>query len=191
MKNKERTNQKRPATKDESQRRVKTYAKKGIMFLIWPIIWPFHQVKQSKKNYKQATSNIKDQVHTLKKNRDPWAKNAPDMSNFEQVLNHWDVQEEDIETLIGGLKAQMLLFSCLGLWGVWLLTGSLYSILHGIPLAFLGSAIFITRLWRVQVLQRRRFVFFKDWFLWGTFAWVGTESPIAFEKRLKQEGRNE
>ena len=159
--------------------------------IVHPIVWPYHQIKESRGHVKSAASEFRDHLGGLQKNRDPWAKNAPDMSDFRQVLKHWEIEERDIERCISGMHRQMVLFTMFGLWGAYLLTGSLYSKLSGIPLINIGLIIVITRLWRVQVLQNRHFVYFKDWFLWGLFSWVGAETPIAREKRLNRESQYE
>ncbi len=89
------------------------------------------------------------------------------------------------------MKVQMFLFALIGLWGAYNLTGPLMSILQGMPLVLVGSGIVTFRLWRVQILQRRQFVFFKDWFLWGMFSWIGNETPIARKDRLNRENQYE
>jgi len=112
---------------------------------------------------------------------------APDMSDFRQVLIHWSINENDIGRVVKGMKTQMFIFALLGIWGAYNLTGTTMAVLHGIPLTLLGLLIVTTRFWRVQVLENRQFVYFKDWFLWGLFSWIGRETPFARELRLKKE----
>ncbi|MCP3965832.1 MAG: hypothetical protein GY718_05680 [Lentisphaerae bacterium] len=172
----------------ETLKKIKFYGIKVTKFIVWPMIWPIYQIRQTNKNCKQVAAKTKHQIQELKTNRDPWAAKAPDMNNFKQVLDHWKVQESEIDNLIGSFKAHIFIFTCFQIWGIYLLTGTMYSILHGIPLFFVGSIISITRLWRVQILQNRQFIFFKDWFLWGFFSKIGKETPFAQAKRLKKEG---
>jgi len=164
------------------------YAKKGLYYgLILPFAWPYRQFKNSRGKIKSSVTQLRNNLQGLKQNRDPWDEAAPDMSDFKQVLFHWGITENEIERVVRGMKAQLILFACLGFWGAYLLTGSQYVRLNGIPLTFIGLVIVITRLWRVQVLERRLFVFFKDWFLWGLFSWIGRETPFARDLRLKKE----
>jgi hypothetical protein len=109
------------------------------------------------------------------------------MSDFDQVLTHWEIKEHEIGRVINGMKLQRFLFTILGLYGAYLLSGGLYLRLNGAPLIAVGVTIFVVRTWRIQVLQNRQFVYFKDWFCWGMFAWIGKETPIARKARLETE----
>lgn len=174
------------------QLRKRDYLKKGAYYcLVHPIIWPYHQLKKSRIHITSSTGQFRQHLRTLKHNRDPWAGNAPDMSDFRQVLMHWGIHKSDIANYVRGMQNQMFIFALLGLWGVYLLTGSLFAQLNGLPLALLGFVMVVTRLWRIQILVNRRFVFFKDWFLWGIFSWVGTETPFARKKRMEKETQYE
>ena len=180
----------------ETTLKTKLTAKKviiGVLKLFFiPIIWPYLRMKQSRKNIKEAYKNTGEPIKQLKKKRDPWAKDAPDMSEFVQVLAHWEIKEREIDGVISGMKVQRFLFTLLGLYGVYLLTsGGLYLRLNGIPLIALGVTFFVVRTWRIQVLQNRQFVFFKDWFSWGMFAWIGKETPFARKATLKSERYHE
>ena len=89
--------------------------------------------------------------------------------------------------LLRGLYIQIVTFGVLGLYGAWLLitADSFVVRCNGVPLLFLGVVMIVTKFWRLQVLQRREFVFFKDWFLWGLFSWVGEPTPIAEAEKEK------
>lgn len=168
--------------------RKRDYVRKGLYYcLVHPIIWPYHQFKSSRKHIKSSTSQFNGHLRELKQNRDPWMEGAPDMSDFRQVLIHWGINENDVGRVVKGMKTQMFIFALLGIWGVYNLTGTTMAVLHGIPLTLLGLLIVTTRFWRVQVLENRQFVYFKDWFLWGLFSWIGRETPFARELRLKKE----
>ena len=169
--------------------RKRDYVRKGLYYcLVHPIIWPYHQFKRSRKHIKSSSSQLRLHLRDLKQNRDPWMEGAPDMTNFKQVLVHWGIHPKELYRVIKGMKIQLVFFALLGLWGVYNLTGTTtLSVLYGIPLTVVGLVIVITRLWRVQILKNRQFVYFKDWFLWGLFSWVGKETPFARELRLKKE----
>lgn len=168
------------------------YLKKGAYFcLVHPIIWPYYQLKKSRINITSSTGQFRQHLRTLKHNRDPWTTNAPDMSDFRQALLHWGLKTNEIDRCVRGMQNQMFFFALLGLWGIYLLTGSLFAQLNGLPLTLISFIMVVTRLWRIQILVNRRFVFFKDWFLWGLFSWIGTETPFARKKRLEKEAQYE
>lgn len=172
--------------------RKRDFLKKGAYYcLLHPIIWPYHQFKKSRNNINSSAGQFQQHLRGLKNNRDPWAVNAPDMADFRQVLMHWGINKYDIGNYVRGMQNQMFIFALLGLWGVYLLTGSLFAQLNGLPLTLIGFIMVVTRIWRIQILVNRRFVFFKDWFLWGLFSWVGTETPFARKKRLEKEAQYE
>lgn len=146
--------------------------------------------------HKFIWQGLNSQVHetarnltAIRENRDPWADGAPDMRDFEQVLTHWGINESQLHKVIRGCCIQLLFFGALGLCGLYLiiLGQNALVVLQGYFLLAMGFIAVVTRAWRIKVLYDRKFVFFKDWFLFGLFAWMGKETPIAFEKRMTRE----
>ena len=130
-----------------------------------------------------------DQLKKIGKNNDPWAENAPDMSDFNQVLDHWGIDREYLPIIIRNLYIQMILFALGGVWGVWWIVFAdsqtvlgLSNNLLGIPAVGMGILVITVRTWRVQVLETEKFVFFKDWFLGGVFSGVGRPTPFTAKK---------
>ncbi len=178
--------------KNQTKSSIMHYVKTGIRFLSWPVVWPYFQFKKTKTNLKKAAKDSIHHAKNLKHSRNPWAEDAPDMSDFNQVMAHWGIHgKTEYDAVVSGYTAQIVIFTVLGLWGAYLMTGPIFSVLHGVPLLFLGVIIVTTRLWRVQILKREKFVYFKDWFLWGMFAWIGRETPFAKQARIKMEGFDE
>jgi hypothetical protein len=140
---------------------------------------------------KHIHSMLKDKIRVVKsvsENNDPWAPDAPDMADFNQVLQHWGIHRHDLPMIIRNLWIQMILFGLGGIYGVWWMLFADSFIIAGAPLAFLGLLTIVVRSWRIQVLTEEKFVFFKDWFLGGMFSWIGRPTPFAVYEKQKRGG---
>ena len=157
---------------------------------IWTFIKDGFKVpeKQSARQIRtQSIERIKNFRQGLKQDRDPWADNAPDMTDFQQVLNHWGITWDDLSFTWKMKAAKAGLFAVMALWGlIYLFIGGKWGI-AGVPAMAAGTVVAVCEGWRAQVLYRRKFTFFKDWFLWGLFDAFGKETPIARAKRLEAE----
>nr|WP_320016752.1 hypothetical protein [uncultured Desulfobacter sp.] len=135
-----------------------------------------------------TSPTIKNYYRKFKEDRDPWDEGAPDMADFRQVLMHWGITKKQLPVVRRRLAVKATLFAILAIWGCWYLLTKDSWVSAGIPAIISGSTVAICNGWRAQVLYRERFTYFKDWFLWGWFDWVGKETPIAQAERLKYEG---
>lgn len=129
---------------------------------------------------------LKDKIRAVKsvsENNDPWDPNAPDMSDFNQVLQHWGIHRHDIPIIIRNLWIQMTIYGIAGAYGVWWVIFAESFNFAGIPIAFLGLLTIVVRSWRIQVLTEEKFVFFKDWFLGGVFAGIGRPTPFTVNQK--------
>ncbi|MCP4021475.1 MAG: hypothetical protein GY729_06515 [Desulfobacteraceae bacterium] len=150
----------------------------------------FEEQRQVFSESNSLYQKVKRYFETLNQNTDPWADDAPDMTDFTQVMSHWDIKKEQISGVARGLTIQIILFELLACYGVYqLLFGHLVVAIQGFFLFLLGTVAVVCRFWRLQVLLRRRFVFFKDWFLWGMFSGAGKQTPIrkAHQQGMKNE----
>lgn len=166
-------------------------------FLSW--MNPFTATKDFYKTMYKSGLGIEEQkhIHTMLKdkikivksigeNTDPWSANAPDMTDFNQVLQHWGIHRHNLPMIIRNLWIQMVLYGLAGIYGIWWVIFADSYNLAGIPIAFLGILTIVARSWRIQVLTEEKFVFFKDWFLGGMFAEIGRPTPFAvYEKQKK------
>lgn len=129
---------------------------------------------------------ISNHFKNVSKDRDPWASDAPNMKDFDQVMDHWGIQRKNLDLIIRNLCIQTLLYSFAGIYGAWWFFNNESFRLFGLPIMILGALALVCKGWRIQILYREKFVFFKDWFLWGLFSWVGKETPIARQKRKER-----
>jgi hypothetical protein len=176
--------------------------KKIIAFVTAPLRWAFKSSKvginiSEQAQIKRCTTESKKQIKAyyseLASNRDPWAENAPDMTQFDQVLKHWQIEPGEVPNVIRGMCIQTILFGFIGGWGGWLVCTSSapFIRIQGFFLIAIAVVVGFCRFWRIQILYNQKFVFFKDWFLWGAFSWTGKESPISQNKRqLRRKDRD-
>jgi len=118
----------------------------------------------------RAGGGILAYLRRLHQNRNPNAPGAPDLNDFQQVMEHWGLTEEQLPRVIKELKWSMaawlcnlLLFNGLLFW-----TGPRGPITLGIALAVINGVSglgILTNYYRLQVLTSRRFMFFKDFLL--------------------------
>ena len=141
------------------------------------------QQKELKASANAQVNKVTNHIKNISSNRDPWAPGAPDMTDFDQVLDHWGIQKKNLSAIIKNLCIQTLIYALAGAYGFWWFsTTPDYSKWAGIPIMLLGVLALICKTWRIQILFNKKFVFFKDWFLWGAFSWIGKETPIAQRK---------
>lgn len=140
---------------------------------------------------KHIHSILKNKIRVVKsisENNDPWDPDAPDMADFNQVLQHWGIHRHDLPVIIRNLWIQMILYGLAGVYGIWWTIFADSFNFVGIPIAFLGLLTIVVRSWRIQVLTEEKFVFFKDWFLGGLFSGIGRPTPFAvYEKQKRRE----
>ena len=134
-------------------------------------------------------AKIKQHFADLKTPRDPWAPGAPDMSMFNQVLDHWGITIDQLPKVRLILTIKAFVFFVMGLWcSFYLVSGASWAI-AGIPGLALGFSVALADGWRAQVLHRQRFTYFKDWFLFGIFDSFGVETPIAQAERFAENNK--
>lgn len=144
----------------------------------------------------RSKEKLKQHKKTLEINRDPWAEGAPDMSDFDQVLAHWGITWEQLPAVRRRLAILAIMFSGLGIYCFLWMIGSLLFFggswwFSALPGLIAGAFCGVCHGWKVQVLYRKRFTYFKDWFLWGLFDCFGEETPIAQAERLREEAGEE
>jgi hypothetical protein len=107
-------------------------------------------------------NKVKNHFKVLGQDTDPWAANASSMADFNQVLAHLGIKEHQLQDIIRGLTVQIFIFKLLGCYGVYLLLFSSFATaVQGFFLAILGLVTVTCKFWRLQVLSRRKFTFFK------------------------------
>lgn len=144
------------------------------------------QQKELKVSANAQINKVTNHIKNISSNRDPWAPGAPDMVDFDQVLDHWGIRKKDLEAIKRNLCIQTLIYILAGVYGFWWFLTPGYSSWAGIPIMLLGVLALVCKTWKIQVLYRKKFEFFKDWFLWGAFSWIGKETPIAMQKRKEK-----
>ncbi|BCA80306.1 hypothetical protein [Desulfuromonas sp. AOP6] len=119
---------------------------------------------------RNSTSRIKQHLKDLHANRDPNAPGAPDLNNFDEVLEHWGITREQLPKVIQVMKVQIFIYFIFGLGSFYGLyfgykTNALFPIISAALILFMSIVVVVCRYWRVQVLECERFFFFKDWIL--------------------------
>ena len=117
---------------------------------------------------KASTGRIVGNLKALRKNRDPNAPGAPDMTKFNEVMDHWGICRGELPLVIRSIKVQIAVYSALGIVSC---HGFYYGVKHlawwpiiNAGLVFIMCAsVIIGRYWRLQVLQSERFFSFKSW----------------------------
>ena len=127
-------------------------------------------LEDGKQTGKQLKGRIVELVEQMRSNRDPKAQNAPDLKNFKQILEHWEISEDEIKPVMKGFRIQVILFSVMGIIGlVQLVKGiansHILQMVNGSVLVTLAVVIGLTRAWRISVLKNKKFKYFKDWLL--------------------------
>lgn len=153
---------------------------------------PFSKKTVLTDEHEMFKSKIHDDFDVIKKSmtsdfdsRDPWRPGAPNMADFNQVLQHWGIKPDQLRGVIRNLTLETAIYTLGGIWGLYyFLTASAWNFI-GLPFVSLALVVLVCRGWRIQVLMRRRFTFFKDWFLWGAFAWIGRPTPFAVQSKIK------
>jgi hypothetical protein len=154
--------------------------KRGIFHKIlrfmfgWALEW-WWALQRIKKAFSGTGKNICEAVKTLRhpcrnviRIDDPA---APDMTNFRDVLRHWEVDEDDIPSIIRMLYGEMAFYSVLpaglGSWFLWraFALSAPFDLFTGVCLVGLAATVIATRFWRIRVLKNRRFILFYDWIL--------------------------
>ncbi|BBO86761.1 hypothetical protein DSCO28_73270 (plasmid) [Desulfosarcina ovata subsp. sediminis] len=89
------------------------------------------------------------------------------MEDFKQVLKHWGIGPHELEQVINGLKFERIFYTGIGVIGliVCIFSNGLILFYEGCVLMALGTVALVCRTWRIRVLERKKFVFFKDWLL--------------------------
>ena len=117
---------------------------------------------------KEGTRIIKDAyVEAKGQKMQNYDQAAPDMTDFAQVLDHWGIEPENLERVIKGLRIERAFYTTVGIIGmvVCTLSNSWIVLYDGVVLVILGALVWTCRTWRIRVLENKKFVFFKDWFL--------------------------
>ncbi len=140
---------------------IKKLFKKQYKMLVEPLSDGKHTARELK-------TGLRSVVNDLRRNRDPKASNAPDMDEFQDVLEHWEVQPEHIDKVIRSLKLRTTLLAIMGLVGIYifvkaLIDGGFLLLISGTALMVLGSVALVTGAWRINVLEERRFTPFANW----------------------------
>lgn len=89
------------------------------------------------------------------------------MNRFSDVLDHWGIDEHELERVVRGLKVERAIFALFALLGLAVAfnSKSLIVFYEGWLLILLGVFVVVCRTWRIGVLEKRRFVFFSQWLL--------------------------
>jgi hypothetical protein len=117
---------------------------------------------------KSESGRIRNHFKDLHKNRNPYAPNAPNLNNFNEVLDHWGITNQELPHVIKALQIQVLIYSIfwiLAAAGIFygMKNGSLFTVYNASLIFILSAVVIVCRTWRVKVLKNQQFVFFKDW----------------------------
>lgn len=115
-----------------------------------------------------ACQKIRNHFHALHQPRTLNAPDAPNMMDFDQVLQHWGISRQELPIVIKALRIQIILFVIFWCLAV---CGAASSIRWQVPLGIFvsilllicTSTVIICRTWRLQVLRQQAFVSFFDW----------------------------
>lgn len=127
----------------------------------------FETSRKGGREIKKILRTIKTGVQDMRKKNS--IEDGPDMSQFGNVLAHWGIEENEVEQVLKGLKIQRVAYAIIGMFGiaVAIVSKTLIVFSQGILLMILGGCVIIFRTWRISVIKKRKFIFFKDWILRG------------------------
>jgi len=139
---------------------------------IFRYIIPYDLATGIARKTKENISEGLDYFRRLRANRDPNSPDAPDLTNFAEVLEHWGIEKHQVPGVIRYLTRRMqtqVIFSLLAATGL-----GIYGLLHERYLLLLNAAAFFAlavvsaaaNTWRIHVLTTRKFIFFKDFKSW-------------------------
>lgn len=119
---------------------------------------------------KSRIQNITRHFQALHRSRGFDVEGAPNMQDFNQVLEHWGIERHQLPKVIRVMRAEVRLFVGMGLLAV---VGGVSALRYQVPIGIfsamliviMSSTVVICRSWRVQVLCQERFVSFRDWVL--------------------------
>lgn len=117
---------------------------------------------------KTLKSRFKSILNEMRSNRDPDADGAPDLDDFQAVLDHWQIDRKQIGAVTKSLNLRATLFGLLGLAGLIITAAGIYQsrlilLFDGTILVILATVAWTTTKWRIQVLKNQRFVPFRQW----------------------------
>lgn len=112
----------------------------------------------------------KEHLRNLHQCRDPYTVDAPDMTNFDEVLAHWGIHNQELPLVIRAMKLEIGIYAVLGLAAIF---GGIQAWRWQAPMGvacaamviFTAVVVVVCRSWRLQVLVNKRFEFFVDWLL--------------------------
>jgi hypothetical protein len=119
---------------------------------------------------KSESTRIRNHFKDLHKNRNPYSPHAPNLNDFEQVLDHWGITKQQLPHVIKAMQIQVLIYSVFwiaagaGLF-YGMKNGSLFTVYNSMLIFILAAVVVTCRTWRVKVLKNQQFVFFKDWIM--------------------------
>lgn len=125
-------------------------------------------LKDGRTTAKSLQTGLKSVIAALRGNRDPQSAGAPDLTDFKAVLRHWEIEPDQTQSVIRGLKIRTASFALLGIAGGVIFISAainqkLTMFVSGIVLIALAVTALLTGIWRIQVLRSQTFVPFKDW----------------------------
>lgn len=110
-----------------------------------------------------------ESIKNIRKNRTPQDFEHDPRKDFDLLMQHWGIEEDQIPFVIRSMNLQAYIFLFFGLYGVFLGFYGFYTmnlfpnLFYAIILMGLGLGIFVMRKWRVSILRNRKFISFKDW----------------------------
>jgi hypothetical protein len=117
---------------------------------------------------KSESTRIRNHFKDLHKNRNPYSPHAPNLNDFEQVLDHWGITKQQLPHVIKAMQIQVLIYSVFwiaagaGLF-YGMKNGSLFTVYNSLLIFILSATVVTCRTWRIKVLKTQQFTFFKDW----------------------------
>lgn len=119
---------------------------------------------------KKSVSRIKNHFVALHQNRSLADEDAPDMSTFSNVMDHWGITRTELNYVKKSIRLQVTIYFILWVasgWGVYLgiTGGSVFTLINSCLLFLLSVTVTICRSWRLHVLKQEKFVLFTDWMM--------------------------
>lgn len=117
---------------------------------------------------KTSITRIAKHFQALHRPRQLDAEGAPNMQDFNQVLEHWGIERYQLPQVIRCMQVEIFLYAVMGILAT---IGGMNAIHYQVPIGIIGamlilvvsSMVIVCRSWRVRVLCRERFVPFRDW----------------------------